>query len=309
MLHESLNELHHQARRCDRQATLAGVAAEAQELLRNAIDHSAPPAELSQWLAGVVTGLLHSPAAREMTGGAQMIVSGPFGRGNGLPTSPIYWFTVTDDATGLQTVKTGNTTLAGIFTDTGYTVGDQSDGYGPADRTTWKARITSSVSARDGKTMGWFVDAGNWMAPLVMELDKTGAPLFEQVLATRPPMLKKTAGLPARDSVVDIRGHLITPVADLARWAAFSAGSGVTPTLDRLSAAQAAGVLTADETDYLRQAWAAALSLVFERWFEGLDDGPQDYQMVPQVQRSIYGAACRSLSEVIASVQTRLDSR
>ena len=64
---------------------LRGVLAEAQDLVRNAVDHDEAPQDLVVWFSALVTDALHSPAIPELTGGATLVLTGSVGRGDALP--------------------------------------------------------------------------------------------------------------------------------------------------------------------------------------------------------------------------------
>lgn len=94
LLHESLTELAELAPQCSDTPTVRGVLAESQDLVRNAIDHGERPQALVEWFSRLVTDVLHSEAIADMTGGAQLVLTGAIGRGDALPSSPIKWLTV-----------------------------------------------------------------------------------------------------------------------------------------------------------------------------------------------------------------------
>ena len=121
----------------------------------------------------------------------------------------------------------------------------------------------------------------------------------------RPPAIEVIDGLPKRDRVVDMHAELVVPLAKLARWASMRAGSTVTETDRRIAAAEVAGVLSHHEAAYAREAWTAAITLQLHRWADRAGGHVMRWDLLPQLDRSAFGAASRLLSDVFAAVEAR----
>ncbi len=87
MLHQSLRDLAEQAPLSTSTATARGVLCEAQQLLRNALEHRTPEIILTGWFSGIVRDTLRSPAVA-----GTVTLTGAHARGDALPTSPVEWF-------------------------------------------------------------------------------------------------------------------------------------------------------------------------------------------------------------------------
>ncbi|NLA56585.1 MAG: hypothetical protein GX859_09900 [Corynebacterium humireducens] len=87
MLHQSLRDLAEQAPLSTSTATARGVLCEAQQLLRNALDHRTPETALTGWFSGVVRDTLRCPAVA-----STVTLTGAHARGDALPSSPVEWF-------------------------------------------------------------------------------------------------------------------------------------------------------------------------------------------------------------------------
>lgn len=61
-LHQSLADLSELAVHCQSPATARGLLAEAQDLLRNSLDHRADELELAAWFSRVITDIVRSLA-------------------------------------------------------------------------------------------------------------------------------------------------------------------------------------------------------------------------------------------------------
>ena len=298
MLHASLLDLAEQAPQCADQATLRGVLAESHDLARNALAHDANAVELARWFSRVVTDALHSPAAIELTDGRTQIVTGPFGRGEGMPTSPVEWLSVLPD----NTTYHYNQNLEQVLTDTGFTLSPLPATLLPAPRADWELRISHAINHHDGESLGVFTDAGTWMLERVLAAPDAPTALLKNALAHRPPALQTQDGLPRKDIAIDIRQDLLNPLARLARWASVAAGSHATETLERIAAGVHGGVVTQQEADYLSAAWRAGIALRLERWANHLDSGAGSLDQLTQVQRALFGACCRDVSLVMQSI-------
>lgn len=284
MLHPSLLDLADSAPLCANPATVRGVLAEALELLSNALQHGEDPAELAGWFSRLVTDALHSPGVD-----AEVVLTGPVGRGDALPTSPVRWLAVVD-----KHEADPNPALSRLLTD----VGLVAEPIGAATRDEWEHL------AQSGKDPDVFLDAGTWVASIAA-VDSQA--LLRDALASRPPAIEVEDGLPSREMSVNIRENLMIPTVKLARWAAHRAGSLAPTTAQRLIDARTASVLTADEADALTQVWKSALGLQSKRWMDHIHDQDATAWDMPALQRSTFGAAARLLSQVMSSVAHRHD--
>lgn len=282
MLHPSLLELAESAPQCANAATVRGVLAESLELLGNALHHGEDPAALAGWFSQVVTDALHSPGVD-----AEVILTGPVGRGDALATSPVRWLAVVD-----KQQADPSPALSRLLTEVGFIA----EPVGAATRREWEAR------AKSGTDPEVFLDAGTWVASIT-QVDP-GA-LLADALRSRPPAIEVEDGLPSRDMSVNVRENLMIPTVKLARWAAYRAGSLAPTTAQRLIDARSAGVLSPDEADALTQVWKSALGLQSKRWLDRIHDQDATAWDMPALQRSTFGAAARLLSQVMSSVADR----
>ena len=282
MLHPSLLELAESAPLCANPATVRGVLADSRELLGNALQHGEDPSVLAGWFSRVITDALHSPGID-----TEIILTGPVGRGDALPTSPVRWLAVVD-----KHDDDPNPALARLLTDVGFIA----EPVGAATRQEWEDR------ARSGENAAVYLDAGTWVASITKANPRT---LLADALASRPPAIEVADGLPSREMSVDVRENLMIPTVNLARWAAWQAGSPAPTTAERLSHARSADILTSDEADALTQVWKASLELQSKRWMDHIHDQDATAWDMPALQRSTFGAAARLLSQVMSSVEHR----
>lgn len=304
MLHQSLLDLAEQAPRCEDVATVRGVLTESHELLRNALAHRGPEVELSRWYSTLVLDALHSPAMTRLTGraGAEIILTGAIGRGDGLPTSRIQWLTVlADDSEDTD----ADIAVADLLTSVGLDPSPHTGGLGPATRQTWLGRIESAVAGGDAYQIGVIDDAGAWLREHLLENVGSVLPLLHEAIAHRPPALQPRNDLPDRDTEVDIRRDLLLPVTNLARWAGLTTRTWLLSTPDRIGAAQEAGILTPDEADFLYQGWQTGIELQFKRWADRVAEHEITGEDLPALQRSAFGAASRGVADVIRSLAER----
>lgn len=288
MLHSSLLELAEQAPLCQQAATARGVLAEAQDLARNAIDHGENPEALIIWFSQLVRDVLHSPAARELSGGATLILTGAVGRRDATPFSPIRWLTVGEG-------HEDSSPLFELISNVGLYPDETSFGLKPRTKEEWLSLIPSADSAE----LAMFADAGTFFLDAVNSLDDH-SPLLVDAINHRPQAVIRTeSGLPDRDVAVDVREDLLYPITTIARWASVSAGSSELPTAARIRAGVEGNVLTAQQGDYLLQAWDAGLNLQFRRWTDGVLSTEATAESLPSIQRSIFGASSRMVSEVL----------
>ncbi|WP_236251941.1 hypothetical protein [Corynebacterium striatum] len=85
-LHQSLADLSELAAHCQSPATARGLLAEAQDLLRNSLDHRADELELAAWFSRVITDIVRSPGVS-----SPVRLSGPAARGDALPSMVVTW--------------------------------------------------------------------------------------------------------------------------------------------------------------------------------------------------------------------------
>ena len=156
MLHASLIELAEQAPLCTDQATLRGVLTESHDLTRNALAHDTNAVEVAHWFSRLLTDALHSPAATELTDGRIQIVTGPFGRGEGMPTSPVEWLSILPKSVPYQY----NQNLEKVLTETGFVLAPLPATLLPTTREDWEHRINHALEHGDGEALGVYTDAG-----------------------------------------------------------------------------------------------------------------------------------------------------
>ncbi|MEZ2122461.1 putative nucleotidyltransferase substrate binding domain-containing protein [Corynebacterium sp. CCM 9203] len=303
MLHDSLNDLAEQAPLCTTAATVRGVLTESHDLLRNALDHGVDVVEVTNWYTQLVIDVLHSPGVVSLTGGAEVIVTGPYGRGSGTPTAELHWLTVLPSNDIPEPDPTVN--LGRLVSDAGLLRGVCPGELTPMSRLTWSKRIDTAVATCDGELLGWFADAGGWFTDAVLERLKDPTPLLVEAVAHRPPAVRSRDGLPRKDVPIDVQEQLLTPLGQLVRWAGIAAGCRETRVIERIGVARGSGVLLATEADYLLEVWEAGLELTLARWHERVQDEPTTLEMLPQLQRSTFGAACRMLADVTRSAAER----
>lgn len=265
MLHPSLRDLAEQAPLSPTTATARGVLLEAQQLLRNALEHRTPETLLTEWFSDVVLATMQCPAVAGKLS-APVTPTGDFARGDALPTSPVVWFA----EPGADTSQ-----LAALLTSAGLTVAPP-----PADG-------VDLLAAR--------VDAH-----LVTPATATDE-LLELAISHRPPALRALAGLPDPDVIADVTAALLRPIADVARWAAPAERS----TLDRLTVGHNRELLTGEEVEALAQARETGLALQFGRWSDRVDSRPTALGDLPALHRSAYGAAARQVAGVLRALAGR----
>lgn len=127
--------------------------------------------------------------------------------------------------------------------------------------------------------------------------------LLEEALSQRPPALKMVDGLPDRDTAVDIKTTLLSPIAAVARWAA----PGPRPTVDRLAIGVERGLLSASDAESLDLAWRTGYALELRRWYERVSDHAATLRDLPSLDRTAYGSACRIVSATFESITRRAE--
>lgn len=267
MLHTSLRDLAEQAPMSTTTATARGVLVEAQQLLRNALDHRTPETTLTVWFSDLVLATLACPAVVEKLS-SPVTPTGDFARGDALPTSEVVWFAEPgNDTTG----------LVDLLTSAGLTVGAL-----PTDES---ELLAARIDAR-----------------LITPATESGE-LLQLAVSHRPPAFQALDGLPDLGVPVDVTATLLVPIAAVARWAA----PGERSTVERLAAGHNRKLLTVDEVEALSQAWETAVALQFRRWSDGVDSRPAALGDLPALHRSAYGAAARQVAGVLRALAGRHD--
>ncbi len=299
MLHESLEDLSEVAQHCDHLATVRGVIAESQDLMRNAVDHAAKPQELVAWYSRLLSDALHSEGVLDATGGVRLVLSGAVGRGDALPSSTITWLALSP-AQAEEDVTDATDVVAGMLRDLGLTVAQASLRSAPASRQQWLQRIEAAT----GQTLAFYADAGTWSLRRVNELSPTDE-LLRQALALQPPLVHSQQGMPSTASVVSVRDQLLAPIVGLARWAGVAAECPSAATPDRLRYAQHAHLLSETEVTSLLQAFDAAQDLELQRWRQRVQAAHTTPTSLTAIQRSVFGASARLVADVMRAVQAR----
>jgi len=186
VLHASLIELAEQAPLCTDQATLRGVLTESHDLTRNALAHDTNAVEVAHWFSRLLTDALHSPAATELTDGRIQIVTGPFGRGEGMPTSPVEWLSILPKSVPYQY----NQNLEKVLTETGFVLAPLPATLLPTTREDWEHRIDHALEHGDGEALGVYTDAGTWMAEKVLASRMAPPALLRNAVEHRPPAVQ-----------------------------------------------------------------------------------------------------------------------
>ncbi|MCQ9353485.1 nucleotidyltransferase [Corynebacterium sp. 153RC1] len=289
-MHNSLVELAQQAPLCSDPAMVRGILAESQDLARNAIDHNESPHELVAWYSQLVTDVLHSEGVRSLTNGADIVLTGPVGRGDALPSSPIKWLTVGDSGTS-------SAPLTALLQDIGLNTEETPFGAQALTKQQWEERIAEA----DGAGLAIFADAGTWFLRAVLDRGDHAA-LLTEARRYELPAVQTKDGLPIQDVPVNIRQDLLYPIIAIARWASVAAGSEATSTPERVEAATKGGVLNEAQASDLLQAWDAGLQLQFRRFADRVHTSYTTAAYLLPIQRSTFGAAARMVSGVMRSL-------
>jgi CBS domain-containing protein len=110
-----------------------------------------------------------------------------------------------------------------------------------------------------------------------------------------------------RRGQLDLKAGGLTPIVDLARWAAMSAGVATASTMDRLRAAKAAGTLEGPQADALMEAFGFISALRLDHQVEQLRRGaPPDDFIAPKTLNPLARSYLREAFRVVASVQSGL---
>jgi CBS domain-containing protein len=106
---------------------------------------------------------------------------------------------------------------------------------------------------------------------------------------------------------LDLKAGGLTPIVDLARWAAMSAGVATASTMDRLRAAEAAGTLEGPQAQALMEAFGFISALRLDHQVEQLRRGtPPDDFIDPKTLNPLARSYLRDAFRVVASVQSGL---
>lgn len=288
-MHASLDALTLDARRSSSPAMARGILAEAQDLLRNALDHRESERALAFWFSRILQEVAASPAVEELLEGARLRFTGAVARSDALPTDEVSWLLEGDSGAAGDQVRQ-------LFSGAGLRVGESGE---PASATEWADRAAAAAATGDASRIAVYVDAGL--------LTESG--LAEHLIAPSlhhlPPALRLTEGLPDHSAPADVRGMLLEPVVAVARWAGLLAGVAAGDVPGRLSGARDGGVLTDDEAQALLQAWDTGLSLELRRWRHDAWAEGAPLRSLPALDRSAYGAAARLVSVALRSVAGR----
>jgi CBS domain-containing protein len=110
-----------------------------------------------------------------------------------------------------------------------------------------------------------------------------------------------------RRGQLDLKAGGLTPIVDLARWAAMSAGVATASTMDRLRAAKAAGTLEGPQADALMEAFGFISALRLDHQVEQLRRGaPPDDFIAPKTLNPLARSYLRDAFRAVASVQSGL---
>ncbi|MCS4491613.1 nucleotidyltransferase [Corynebacterium sp. ES2794-CONJ1] len=297
-MHDSLLELASQAPQCQNAATARGILLESQDLIRNAIEHEARPQELVIWFSRLITDVLHSEGIKDLTGGADLVLTGAVGRGDALPSSPIKWLTVGGTAVDTQP-------LIELIGQVGLLTERTHFGFEARSKEKWLMELKGT----DGRGFAVFADAGTWLLAHVVNQENAAVELLKEAFTYRPPAVRMNSGLPDLKAHIDIRQSLLYPIIALARWAGVAAKSQEFSTPARLNSAVLAGTLEAAQADYLRTAWESGLGLQFRRFTDRVHGHETTAASLPAIQRSTYGASTRMVSDVFSSLESALPAQ
>ncbi len=110
-----------------------------------------------------------------------------------------------------------------------------------------------------------------------------------------------------RRGQLDLKHGGIIPIVDLARWAGMAAGVASAPTLERLRAAEAAGIMEGAEARTLMEAFGFIGSLRLDHQVEQLKRGSAADDFVdPKTLNPLARSYLREAFRAVASVQARL---
>lgn len=318
MLHSSLQDLTAEAPHAHNLAMLKGILVEAADLARNAVDHASDPLALSRWYATIVRGALASPAAQTHLAGYPLFPTGALGRGEALPSSPLRLVCVDPNVGALpptalellDAFAAAGAPLAVVnLMEPEYSLLPDNDlGYRPAVIDALDSGVPEVVVAfLSGQTARKAQEA-------------MAEEFVNYTFSRKPPAVRAEGGLPVLEMDLDVDWDLIAPTVRLARWYAtlgvlrapsveenanrlLAACGASTP--ERFELAAAWGVIEPGEVVELRRVHRASLGTQWQRWRDGV--APHDTSLLdlPQVQRSIFTAASRSIADALHATQQK----
>lgn len=149
-MHASLDALTLDARRSSSPAMARGILAEAQDLLRNALDHRESERALAFWFSRILQEVAASPAVEELLEGARLRFTGAVARSDALPTDEVSWLLEGDSGAAGDQVRQ-------LFSGAGLRVGESGE---PASATEWANRAAAAAATGDASRIAVYVDAG-----------------------------------------------------------------------------------------------------------------------------------------------------
>ncbi len=106
---------------------------------------------------------------------------------------------------------------------------------------------------------------------------------------------------------MDLKSGVALPIVDLARWAGLAAGVTSASTSTRLDAARDAGILSADDTRTLHDAFALASQLRLDHQVAQLEESVAPDDLVDPVSLSpLVRSYLKEAFRAVASVQGRI---
>jgi CBS domain-containing protein len=155
----------------------------------------------------------------------------------------------------------------------------------------WKRRIDACIDERRplaARLLGDFRKVAGTLEvePLAAALGRAGrSPAFLRFVARAAVEQRPPASLRLRaEERVDLKVHGITPVVDLARCYALEVGTPARATLDRLQAARAAGLLSAETHEGVTQAYRFLAALRLRHELRMLSEGARPVPAVSMAE-------------------------
>jgi len=122
-----------------------------------------------------------------------------------------------------------------------------------------------------------------------------------------PPLGRRGKLVTGEDGTIDLKRQGIVPIVNLARFHAISAGVTVSPTLDRLTAAESAGQLDGETASALREGFELVMRLRIEHQAEQADRGaPPDDRLAPRDLAPLTRSQLVDAFRVVAAAQKQL---
>jgi CBS domain-containing protein len=122
-----------------------------------------------------------------------------------------------------------------------------------------------------------------------------------------PPLGRRGKLATGGDGTIDLKRQGIVPIVNLARFHAISAGVTVSPTLDRLTAAESAGQLDGETASALREGFELVMRLRIEHQAEQADRGaPPDDRLAPRDLAPLTRSQLVDAFRVVAAAQKQL---